>query len=149
MTEKELAVRLVRHGIATQRRTPNEHAEANQDAEVKASGNAATANALEFLGKHSVVADVQPTFGSAGIGFAYTIAPQFVQELTTDDAIDSRIEVLFSDPKTETGDTIHALSSGCERQAGWPEVLITCDTPLSLSAGPQATERMCRICRVA
>ena len=115
MTEKELAVRLVRHGIATQRRTPNGHAEANQDTEIRASGNAAIANALEFLGKHAVVADVQPTFGSAGIGFAYTIAPQLVQDLTTDDAIESRIDALFSGPKTETVTPSKNFLSGCER----------------------------------
>jgi hypothetical protein len=116
MTEKELAVKLVRHGIATERGTPNKHAEANQDAEVKTAGNAAIANALEFLGKHAVVTDVQPTFGSVGIGFAYTISPQLVHDLTTDDAIESHVNALFTRPKTETSETIRELLAGCERR---------------------------------
>lgn len=116
MNEKELAVRLVRNGIATQRRTPARQTEANEDAEVRAAGNAAIANALEFLGKHSVIADVQPTFGSAGIGFAYTIRPQLVEGLATDDAIESQIGALFTGPKTETSETIQELLRGCERR---------------------------------
>jgi len=116
MTEKELAILLVRNGIATQRRDPTSHAEANRDAEVRAAGNAAIANALEFLGKHAVVADVQPTFGAAGIGFAYTISPQLVHELTTDDVIESHVGALFIGPKTETSDTIQELLTGCERR---------------------------------
>lgn len=117
MTEKELAVRLVRHGIATQRRTPTRHAQANQDTEVRAAGNAAIANALEFLGKHAVVADVQPTFDSAGIGFAYTISQQLVHDLTTDGAIESHVDALFTGPKTETSETIQELLTGCEHRS--------------------------------
>lgn len=116
MSEKELAVRLVRHGIATQRRRPTTQAEANQDAEVRASGNAAIANALEFLGKHSVVADVQPTFGSAGIGFACTIAPQLLRDLVTDEAVESYVDALFTGPTTETTKTVRELLVACEQR---------------------------------
>jgi hypothetical protein len=116
MIEKQPAVRLVRHGIATQQRTPNRPAEANHDT-IRAAGNAAIADALEFLGKHAVVADVQPTIGSAGISFAYTITPQLVHDLTKDDAIESYVDALFAGPKTETSETIQELLRGCERSS--------------------------------
>lgn len=114
MTERELAVRLVRNGIATHRRTPGKFTDANRDEEVRAAGNAAIANSLEFLGKHSVVADVQPTF-VGGMGFAYKISEAAVAGLATDKDIEARVGTLFDGPKTETSETIRELLRGCEQ----------------------------------
>jgi hypothetical protein len=115
MTEKEIAILLVRNGIANQKRKPDEYTEANEDENVKALGNAAIANSLEFLGKHKIVADVQPTFSYRGLGFAYRISPQFVEELSSDELVSNRIESLFEAPSSETSSTITELLKNCEK----------------------------------
>ena len=84
MNEKEIAISLVRNGIAKQRSSPNEYTEANEDESIRSLGNATIANSLEFLGKHGVVSDVQPTFSHRGIGFAYRISQPLVEELSND-----------------------------------------------------------------
>src|SRR5688572_27496363 len=102
MTEKELAILLVRNGVAKQKRQPEEYTEANEDEVVKSLGNAAIANSLEFLGKHNVVADVQPTISGRGLGFAYRISQQLIEELSNDELISHRIEALFEAPASES-----------------------------------------------
>jgi hypothetical protein len=59
MTDKELAIRIVQMGVATQRSASDSYTQANDDVEVRNMGNAAIANSLEFLGKHGLVKDVQ------------------------------------------------------------------------------------------
>lgn len=115
MTEKEIAILLVRNGVAKQKSEPDEYTEANEDDEVKAFGNAAIANSLEFLGGHGIVADVQPTFSQRGLGFAYRISPQLVEELSSDELISRRIEALFEAPASETSSTITDLLKNCEK----------------------------------
>lgn len=115
MTEKEIAVLLVSNGIAKQKSRPDEYTEANEDERVKALGNAAIANSLEFLGKHGIVADVQPTFSHRGLGFAYSISQQLVEELRNDELISRRIETLFEAPASETSSTISELLKKCEQ----------------------------------
>jgi len=115
MTERDLAIRLVRNGIATQKRRPNDFTEANADPDMKAQGNAAIANALEALGKHQVIIDVQPAFGSGGMGFTYKVNPQLVDELSSEDAIERRLQSLLAGPTSETSETIGELLKNCER----------------------------------
>lgn len=115
MTEKELALLLVRNGVAKQKRQPDEYTEANEDDAVKAFGNAAIANSLEFLGGRGIVADVQPTFSHRGLGFAYRISPQLVEELSSDELISNRIESLFEVPSSETSATLTELLKNCEK----------------------------------
>ena len=81
MNEKELAIRIVQLGIATQRQQLDKYTEANEDAAVRAAGNASIAASLEFLGKHSLVADAQPCLGTGGMGVAYRIKPPLLQEI--------------------------------------------------------------------
>jgi hypothetical protein len=73
MDWKELAVRLAQHGLAAHRAGAS-HAVANADADVRRCGNAAVAAALERLGEHGVVTDVEPWFDADGIGFRYRVA---------------------------------------------------------------------------
>lgn len=115
MTEKDLAIRLVRNGITTQKRKPDDFTEANADPEVKAQGNAAVANALETLGKHQVVIDVQPTLGSGGKGFAYKVKPHLVLELPSEDAIARRLQSLLAGPTSETSETLEELLQNCKQ----------------------------------
>lgn len=115
MTEKEIATLLVRNGVAKQNSHPDDYTEANEDENVKALGNATIANSLEFLGKHGIVADVQPTFSHRGLGFAYRISPQLVEELSNDELISRHIEALFEAPATETSSTITELLRSCEK----------------------------------
>lgn len=114
MTEKDLAIRLVSNGVARQRAEPDAYTEANADPEVRAIGNAPIANSLEFLGKHQIVADVQPTFSTNGIGFVYRINPQLVEELSSDALISDRIVSLFEAPASDTESTIKTLLKKCE-----------------------------------
>jgi hypothetical protein len=115
MNEKELSIRIVQLGIAAQRRQLDKYTQANGDATVRTAGNAAIATSLEFLGKHGVVADVQPCFGADGPGFAYRINPELVQELSTDQAITRKVQALFSGSTSETSSTLAELLSDCER----------------------------------
>ncbi|MGH9959014.1 MAG: hypothetical protein ACREBC_18105, partial [Pyrinomonadaceae bacterium] len=115
MSEKEIAILLVRNGIAKQKSQSDEYTEANEDDDIKALGNAAIANSLEFLGKHKIVADVQPTFSHRGLGFAYRINPQLVEELSSDEFISHRIEALFEAPASDSSTTITELPKSCER----------------------------------
>lgn len=115
MTEKEIAFLLVRNGVANQKSDIDEYTEANEDDAVQFLGNAAIANSLEFLGKHKIVADVQPVFTQKGIGFAYRINPQLVQELANDEQISNRIETLFGEPANETSSTVAELLNNCEK----------------------------------
>ena len=62
------------------------------------------------------MADVQPTFGSGGIGFACTITPQLLRDLATDDAVESYVDALFTGPTTETSKTVRQLLVGCEQR---------------------------------
>src|SRR4051812_29884004 len=102
MREKDLALLLVRHAVTKQGAQPDVYVEANEDSEVKAFGNAAIANSLEFLGKHGIVKDVQPTLSQRGFGFGYQIAPELIEELLSDDLILRRINDLFKEPTSET-----------------------------------------------
>lgn len=115
MTEKEIAILLVSNGIAKQKRQPDEYTEANEDDAVKALGNAVIASSLEFLGKHKIVADVQPTISDRGLGFAYRIRQQLVEELANDELIARRIESLFQAPASETSSTVAELLKNCEK----------------------------------
>lgn len=115
MTEREIAILLVRNGVAKQKRQPDEYTEANEDETVKSLGNAAIANSLELLGKHKIVADVQPTFSQYGIGFAYRISQHLVEELSDVELISRQIEVLFEVPASETSSTIVELLKNCEK----------------------------------
>jgi len=115
MNEKELAIRIVQLGLATQRRDADKYTEANHDAEVRAAGNAAVATSLEFLGKHGLVADVQPCFSAGGMGFAYRLNPELLVELSTDQAITRKVQALFSGSRSETSSTVAELLGDCER----------------------------------
>lgn len=115
MTDKELAIRLVQLGVANQSRNPDKYTEANQDPDIRSAGNAAVANALEFLGKHAIVTDVQPTLGYGGMGFAFRIAPQLLQELSSEQAITRKVLSLFTRATSETSSTLVGLLADCER----------------------------------
>jgi hypothetical protein len=115
MTEKDIAIRLIQNAINKQKSRPDDYTEANEDLEVKSIGNAAIANSLEFLGRHEIVADVQPTISQRGIGFAYRIHPRLIEELSSDDLISRRVESLFEGPASETSATLTELLKNCER----------------------------------
>jgi len=115
MPEKDITLLLVRNAIANQKRKADAYTEANEDAAVKAFGNAAIANSLEFLGGHSIVADVQPTFGEGGLGFAYRIDTSRIEELSNDDSLQRAIDALFDEPTSETATTLAGLLEHCER----------------------------------
>jgi len=72
MDYQELAVRLVL--LAMKHRDVKEYTEANLDYDAQRAGNAMVAAALEFLGKHKMVTDVQPVFSSNGAAFAYKLS---------------------------------------------------------------------------
>lgn len=112
MEEKELAYHLTRNGIENQRSDSESYTEANADDKIKDAGNASIANSLEFLGKHKIVIDVQPTFGSSGIGFIYRINQKLVDELKDDESIAKAIYNLF-EPQDETSNTIAELIDKC------------------------------------
>jgi hypothetical protein len=111
MSEKDLAQKLVRNAVAKQKHQRDEYTEANEDLDVKAFGNAAIANSLEFLGKHRIVTDVQPTFSQRGIGFAYRIDQALIEELSDDESISNRIDSLFEGSTSETASTETPLAS--------------------------------------
>src|SRR4051812_30054060 len=115
MSDRELAVRLVCLAAETQRRDPQAYTEANRDPDVKLFGNAAIANALEMLGKHSLVIDVQPTFGTSGTGFTYKISGNIVQETSTDTEIARKVLSLLSGTTSETSSAVAELRADCER----------------------------------
>jgi len=112
MEEKELAFLLTRNGIINQRSDSKIYTEANADDKIRTTGNASIANSLEFLGKHQIVIDVQPTFGSSGIGFSYRINPKLVNELQDDESISKVVFNLF-EPQDETSTTIAELIDKC------------------------------------
>ncbi len=114
MTQQEIAFLLIRNGIAKQANSPDEYIEANEDENVRSLGNAAIANSLESLGKHGLVADVQPTFSQYGAGFAYRVNQEIANELSSDELLSQRIESLFGVPSTETSETIAKLIEKCE-----------------------------------
>jgi HEPN domain-containing protein len=115
MTDRKLIFLLVRNGIATQMSQPNKYTEANEDTEVRTMGNAAIANALEFLGGHGSVIDVQPTFSHRGIGFTYRIEPRLVEELVDDELISRYVAGLFEPLMTDTSSAIAELVANCEK----------------------------------
>src|SRR3990172_9946737 len=115
MNDKELAIRLIQLGVANQSKDTDRYTEANSDPDVRDAGNAAVANALEFLGKHSIVNDVKPTLGQGGIGFAYKIASNLLLELSSEQAVVQLIQSLFAGATTETSSTLAILVADCER----------------------------------
>ena len=115
MTEKDIAIRLIHNAISKQKSQPDDYAEANEDSALKSVGNAAIANSLEFLGKCGIVADVQPTISQRGIGFAYKVHPELIEELSSDELISRRIDTLFEGPASETSSTLAELLKNCER----------------------------------
>jgi hypothetical protein len=112
MEEKELAFLLTRNGIVSQRLDSENYTEANADDKIRDAGNASVANSLEFLGKHQIVLDVQPTFGSYGIGFVYRINPKLVNDLKDDESI-SKIVLNLFEPQDEASKTIAELIDIC------------------------------------
>jgi len=114
MTQKEIAMLLVREGIATQRAGAEEYTEANSNPSLKDLGNATIANCLEMLGGHGIVADVQPTISKHGMGFVYRIHPKLIDELSSDEQIARLVNGLFEGPTSETASTLTALLEKCE-----------------------------------
>jgi len=115
MTDKDLAIRIVKLGVTRQREHPGQYIEANADADVKSAGNAAIANSLEFLGKHRVVIDVQPCICEGGMGFKFIIDPTLVEELSDDQAIARKIQAIYGGTQSETSLTVADLLDDCER----------------------------------
>ena len=115
MEEKDLAFFLIRNGIVNQRLNSESYTEANADDKIRDAGNASIANSLEFLGKHQIVIDVQPSFGSFGLGFTYRIKQNLVNELNDDDSILKFILNLF-EPQDETSKTIAELIDNCLKE---------------------------------
>ena len=114
MPEKDIILLLVRNAVTTQGRKADAYTVANEDSSVEAFGNAAIANALEFLGGHGIVSDVQPTLTERGIGFAYRIDAGLISELSNDELILRRIEALLDGPKSETASTLADLLARCQ-----------------------------------
>src|SRR5437016_5148810 len=114
MTQKEIAMLLVRDGLATQKAGAAEYTEANRNPSLRALGNASIANCLEMLGGRGIVADVQPTISEHGMGFVYLIDPKLVDELSTEDGIARLVGSVFGGPPSETGATLAALLENCE-----------------------------------
>src|SRR5436853_7134125 len=106
MNEKELAIRLTQLGVTTQRQNVDKYTEANLYPDVQQVGNAAIANSLESLGRHSIVVDVQPTFGQGGLGFSYKINSDFVREALNDEAVVRRVLMLFSGATSARSSTV-------------------------------------------
>lgn len=115
MSKRDLALLLVRKGVANQKREADDYTEANEDSEIKSFGNAAIANTLEFLGGHGIVVDVQPSFSGGGLGFAYRIDPSRLQGLSDEELLKRAIDTLFEGPMTETATTLAELLNKCER----------------------------------
>src|SRR5688572_4219081 len=78
-------------------------------------GNARIANCLEWLGKHGIVADVQPTFSEHGMGFAYKLDPNLINELSSDDLILTHLTGLEGDSPSETATTLRLVLDNCEQ----------------------------------
>ncbi|MGH7900552.1 MAG: hypothetical protein ACRENZ_02325 [Thermodesulfobacteriota bacterium] len=114
MADMETVMRLIWNALETQQNAPNAYTEANADPEIKALGNAAIANLLELLGKNGIVADVQPTFGTVGIGFAYRISSKLVDKIHGRDELSSYVATAMVGPLDETSKTITELLSKCE-----------------------------------
>src|SRR5438128_7050535 len=106
MPERDLAILLIGKAVAKQDIQPEEYTEANEDPAIKAFGNAAVANCLEFLGRHGLVVDVQPTFSQHGMGFVYRLDPALIDQLPNDELVAQRVSSLYEGPPSETSSTL-------------------------------------------
>jgi hypothetical protein len=114
MSQKEHAIEIIRYALETQRISPQNFVEANADNIIRQFGNAAIANILEKLGAAGIVADVNPTFGVGGLGFAYRLAPAIVSSLTDRESIINLVDDFLGGGTDETSASIGRLLRRCK-----------------------------------
>lgn len=115
MPDREIITLLLRKAVANQERNVDAYTEANDDPNIQQLGNAAIANALEFLGGKRIVGDVQPTLGVGGLGFSYRIDASQLANLTNEQNFQRTLNSLCDLPTNETVTTLGTLLVRCER----------------------------------
>src|SRR6266542_5172529 len=117
MTRKEQTIAIVRHGFSVAEIDPQSFVEANTDSTIRGYGNAAIANLLEMLGGCGIIQDVTPTFGSAGIGFAYRLNEDVIRRIREGVPIPDIVDDALAG---SNNDTIAALGQLLRRCREWP-----------------------------
>lgn len=111
----EHEVELIRYALEQQSSRAEQFVEANADPVLLSLGNAAIANALERLGAVGIVADVRPTFGTGGLGFAYRLNLEACSSLTHHQSIVEFVEDVLAGGADETSASLGRLIRQCKQ----------------------------------
>ncbi len=110
MSEKDIALILIRDALENQKSECSSYTEANENPVIRNTCKSAVASTLEFLNKKEVVEDFQSTFGESGHGFAYRLNSSLIIHLVTDELILQKINELF-EPEDEIPVTISEIAA--------------------------------------
>lgn len=94
MDDRSIVKRLLELGADVRRNDPDSYANAYDDVELRALGNAPVAKFLEELAGHRLVGDVLPCFTPTGAGFTYQVTDDALQLSLDPQEFEARLDAI-------------------------------------------------------